>query len=668
MITIYDSMTTIGNFDNNGLVVLSDCFSFVTSEKNNDTYEVAMEYPIDDAGKWQYILENNILKNSSGQLFRIYHKAVTETSVTANARCIFYDLIDNMILSLTTTSLTGSASLTEVFNNTAYPHPFTCLCDLQGSASLAITQQNPIDAIMSTGGVIANFGGEIVRDNFEISLLEARGESNGVLISYGKNIVGITEDLDEDTICTRALIVGGNGLMLPELYIDSPYIGNYPNPKIKIVSFSDIQEDDTNGITQAMAIVNLRAAGVNYMATSGCDIPPFTYTVNFLELANTIQYEDYSCLETVNMCDTVIIKHERLNMDLSAKVIEIDFDDLTGMIQNVVLGSFQSDIASVLNNSLNAIQQSVVQVTSDYQNAIDTMSSLITGGTGGNLVIQRNANGQPYELDIMDTTSASTCQNVWRFNSGGLAHSSTGFSGEFTVGMTMDGHIAGSIIEALTVNAGDINAGGVINGCSINQVIGGQIVNEFTNDAFGGLTQMYDLDGNLQSSIGCISGTGNNVGGSITLFRDGDHPTVMISATEAKEAGFVTLCDFNGTLRVSIEGKDVNNSSSITLTDTNNVVQSYLNESTGCIGGQLIATEQYVLNAGRDWYFSWAGSMPNGAAGYVITHNLGHPAICVFSATNVGTYILSHSDTDNTTTIFNSASSAGTWSGTVRLY
>ncbi|HEY5524895.1 MAG TPA: phage tail spike protein [Clostridium sp.] len=496
MICLYDSKTTRGNFDNNGIVILSDCLSFLTTEKNNDTYEVEFEYPIDPQGKWKYILNGNIVKNSLGQLFRIYHRHKTITGIKATGRHIFYDLLDNLLEDVRPTNLGGAASVDYILSRTQYMHPFTSMGDVGGSNTIYFVRKNPIEAIMNTGGIIEASGGELVRDNFNIKLLQARGLNRGVLVSYGKNIEGIEEDLDEDSICTRALILGKDGLMLPEKYIDSRYINNFAHPKIKVVEFADIGVDADAGITEAQAIVLLRTAGQNYMLTSKCDEPPFTYVVSFLPLSTTEEYKNYAILESVYLCDTVIIRHTKLGMDLEAKAISITFNDLTKKIDTIELGSFKPNIATSINNAIQGVKQSIIQVTSAYQLAIENATKLITGSKGGNVVIRQNDAGKPYEILIMDTTDIMTAQNVWRWNSGGFGHSATGYNGPFDTAITQDGHIVGTFITALVINGGQIKTG--------------YITSE---------------DGKV--SIGLDSGTGVHITGSALTLTNGNNEVVI---------------------------------------------------------------------------------------------------------------------------------------------
>ena len=162
LINLYDSNET--DFNNNGLVVLSDCKAAFVEEMLNDKYELDLEYPIDKRGKWAYIVEGNIIK-ADGQLFRIYHKEKTLSGIKINARHIFYDLLNNFVESCSIGNLNGAGALNAILSNTQYAHSFTSMSDIDPSNTYAIDKQNPVDAIMGENGVISKYGGELVRDN-----------------------------------------------------------------------------------------------------------------------------------------------------------------------------------------------------------------------------------------------------------------------------------------------------------------------------------------------------------------------------------------------------------------------------------------------------------------------------------------------------------------------
>lgn len=439
MICLYDSNETV--FTSNGLVVLSDAISCTITEELNGVYELDLEYPLDERGKWQYLLEGNIIK-ADGQLFRIYHKFKSSASMRVSARHIFYDLLDNLLEDVRPTGLSGYGALDWILARTQYAHPFTSMGDVGGINTKYFVRKNPVDAIMGQDGIIASWGGELVRDNFLIKLLVARGLDRGVLVAYGKNIQGIEETLDTSGICTRLMPVGKDGILLAEKYIGSPYISNYPNPKIKVVDFSDCETE-----------VTLRAAGMAYMLSAKIDIPQFNYKIDFLELSKTEEYKGYAVLERVYEGDTVTIRHSKLGIDLKAKAIKTTRNVLTDRLEKIELGSFKPNLATGINNAIQEVRREITNNNSFLELAIENATTLLTTALGG-YVVKRDG-----ELLIMDTEDPMTATKVWRWNVNGLGYSSTGINGPYGLAMTMDGHIVANFVDTGVLNAGIIKAG-----------------------------------------------------------------------------------------------------------------------------------------------------------------------------------------------------------------
>ena len=379
MINVYGSKCA--DFNNNGLVVLSETISAPLTEGLNGMYELELTHPLDARGKWKYLLEDNIIKADS-QLFRIYRKVKTLTDVKVNARHIFYDLLGNLIESLTLTEASGASALTSVLGATQYTHNFEATSDVAGVNTKTITRMNPVEAILGSEGIIATWGGELVMDNYSVKLLEARGLDRGVLIAYGKNIEGIEETLTTEGLCTRLMPIGNNELLLPEKYVDSPYIDNYPNPVIKTLDFSDIGVDESLLITEEMAIAQLRLAATNFLIDSKIDIPTFNYKIDLVELSKTEEYKNYAILETVELGDLVTIKHSRMNINLNAKVIKTVKNCLTNRIEKIELGNFKSNIAKSVADVIQVVKQDLIKASNylDLQiQELDTeLSELIT--------------------------------------------------------------------------------------------------------------------------------------------------------------------------------------------------------------------------------------------------------------------------------------------------
>jgi len=103
------------------------------------------------------------------------------------------------------------------------------------------------------------------------------------------------------------------------------------------------------------------------------------------------------------------------------------------------------------------LQTSLSNPNSPYQQeqaaARTTATAQILSGTGGYVVMNTNADNRIFEILIMDTPNVDTATKVWRWNSGGLGYSSTGYAGTYTTAITQDGAIVADFITTGTLDA-----------------------------------------------------------------------------------------------------------------------------------------------------------------------------------------------------------------------
>jgi len=488
MIQIYGKSTT--SFTRNGRA-LHEALSSYVDEELNGKHEAELLYPLDVAGKWKELTEGSLLK-VDGQVYRIYNKKKALEGIFVNARHLFYDNLDNFLEDVRPENLAGVAAGQWTMARTQYPHLFTVSGTLGGSATRYFIRKNVVEAFMGDTGILNTWGGEIEHDNYNIILHGTRGLDRGVLISYGKNILGIEETLNLDDVCTRMMPIGKDGLLLPEKYIDSPLIGNYPYPKIKPKEFD------------AETVEDLRAQAQALMDNGKIDIPKVNYKVDFIELSKTEEYKNYAVLERIYLGDTVTINHSKLGFDLKARVIKIRKNTLTGRNESLELGYFLPNIASSYNDVGNALINIAELMKSDktaLQQAIDDATELLTTALGG-YVVKRNG-----EILIMDTENPATATRVWRWNINGLGYCSTypdpgAINGPYGLAITMEGKINASFIYALSLSAISANLGTVTSGL-IRSADGTVEIN--LNDTTG--LKVYDdqvLVGSLTSEAGAV--------------------------------------------------------------------------------------------------------------------------------------------------------------------
>lgn len=493
---IYTSDTT--DFNNNGLGFLTDSISCIIDDEINGNYQLTMEY-IKDGKLAEYLAEENIIKctvaDGTEQLFRIKIVQKNFKTIVVTAYHIFYDLLNNFLEDAYPKNLNGASFLNNILSNTTFATSFTANSNISDTKSARYVRKNPVIAIMGDidNSMVNLFGGELKRDNFTINFLTRIGNNNGVKLLFGKNITGIDVTVDITNVATRVMPQGFDGLLLPEKYVDSPLINNYPTPKIVKLEFNDVKYDPDSTEAGVYTDINdaydaLRAK-VQEQYTNGLDKPQININVDWIELSKTNEYKNYTNLEKVNIGDTITANI--LDMDYETRVIATKYDALEERIINFQIGTFKPSIDSKINKITLEVEETLP--TSILEEAQANATNLIASAMGGYVYKTQS------ELFIMDTNNPNTAQKVWRWNINGLGYSSSGINGPYGIAMTMDGKIVADFITTGTLSA-DRVSGGTLSGAQIianSGTIGGWDIDSYklySNTTNGKVTGMASSD------------------------------------------------------------------------------------------------------------------------------------------------------------------------------
>ena len=294
------------------------------------------------------------------QPFRIYRVVPELSKVTVYARHIFYDLLDNMVKSLRPSPSAVGASVVQGLSSACLSgHGFTFYSDLTSTAQdVSLENLNPVEALLGEGGLAEKYGGELTRDWFDVFLVRRVGADSDVQIREGKNLTGISYDVDETDVVTRIMPTGedadGNILYLPELYIDSPNIGAYTHPKWIHLAVSEAREvtDGDTPKSKDQCYAELRkAAQTEY--ENGCDLPTVTLKVDFVNCADTEEYRQYRFLQNIYLGDSVRVVARRIGVKISLRMTQYTYDCLTQKYTAMTLGT----AATTLEGSMISARQ-----------------------------------------------------------------------------------------------------------------------------------------------------------------------------------------------------------------------------------------------------------------------------------------------------------------------
>nr|DAP63082.1 MAG TPA: tail protein [Caudoviricetes sp.] len=296
------------------------------------------------------------------QIFRIYETTKNLDSITVSARHITYDL--NYDICHWLVGAENSVSLQYAINqilacgytDTSRFSVYTNVANEKiGGRYRAKTI---IGAYLDAeDGVCAQYNVCMVRDNHDMYFLHDPGINRGVRLQYSKNLTGITFKSSDDEVITRIVPIGEyeNGLELgigdtvATQYIDTPNASKYP---IKHVCYykcnnAKVGQKDTNGgkVTIEIARARMRKQAQD-LIDNGCDLPKIEMEVEFVNLGDTVEYAQYKNLENAFLFDYVIVQHPDFNIDVTARIVEINWDCLLDRMVSSKIGSVGETIAN----------------------------------------------------------------------------------------------------------------------------------------------------------------------------------------------------------------------------------------------------------------------------------------------------------------------------------
>lgn len=445
MIRLYGETDKV--FSNNGDRILQPLYASVHKEDNGDfalTIDLDLSY-VDD------ITEGRIIvcpTPQGAQPFRIHNVTQTRKKISAVCRHVFYDSENYLIADSYVVDMDAGDAMAHLNAATEPVSPFTTISDISIQNSFRCVRKSLYEAIQT---VVERWGGHLVRDGWSIGLRESIGQDNGVTVEYAKNLQEITVSYDWSTVVTQLMPEGFDGLMLPEVYLESDI--QYEIPYTKCVQFQQNVDreaylDESGQLDeeayQEALIEDLRTQATQYLEENS--VPKVNYTL----AANLEKITDVG--------DTVQVNDRRLGLSILTHVIAYDYDPILDKYTKIEFGNFQQTITgfyqSVTAQMEQKVEESEEAVKVILGEELTAATAAIWNAMTSSYVI--------YDQDrilVVDRLPKEQAQNVMMINSGGIGFSSAGINGTFNSAWTIDGTLDMQQINVINLTANLIRGG-----------------------------------------------------------------------------------------------------------------------------------------------------------------------------------------------------------------
>ena len=538
---------TTTNFNTNGIGRLSDAITCTVHEARNGEFELEMQYPITGA-HFDSIVHSAIIgakpsARRSLQAFRIYKISKPLNGiVTINAQHISYQL------SFIPVSPFSAASLANALNgfrtNAAESCPFTLSADFTSQSSYAVPLPVSIRSYLggTEGSILDVYGGEWEWNNYNCILHASRGQNNGYVIQYGKNLIDLKQEENIANTYTGLYPYWQSEevmVTLPEKVVHAATASNYPFQRTITKDFSDSFD---NAPTEAA----LRALANSYMTANNIGIPSVSLSLSFVNLADSDEYKDLLTTGNLDLCDTVTVRFAQLGVDVQSKVVDIVWDVLNDRYSKIEIGERRSTLAATIEGQMQTI--TTLATSEDVTRTVDRATGVLNAGRRGHVIINRNAEGYANEILFLDNENIAAARNVLRINMNGIGFSSNGYFG-------------GNFYQAWTLD-GVLSLGGVNNAYGDLQILdpSGEKICSVNKDGY----TIYDSNGS--TVIGSWSHSGISLNKGVINFNWGSQTGVYADGTRF-QAGDWIISQVNG--RSVIQSSDETTGMSARPSDSN---------------------------------------------------------------------------------------------------
>lgn len=440
--------STATEFTTQGLGALSDAISCIVTEERNGLYELEMQYP--QSGIHFSEIQNRCIVYAipspyrEAQPFRVYRITRPINGIaTIYAQHISYDLAGIPVNPFTAGS--AAEALSGMASHTAVESPFSFWTDKSTTANFSVLVPSASRSVLGgvEGSILDVYGGEYLFDKFLVRLYNQRGNDNGVVIRYGKNLTDVEQDANISSVATGVLPywVGAEGELVQGNIVNVD--GTFDFVRIMTIDFSS---DFENQPTAS----ELETRAMQYIKSNKIGVPSVSISVSFVQLEQTEEYKDLALLEKCDLCDTVTVQFEALGINAKAEIVRIITDVLLERYESVEVGDIRANIAYTIADQQQKIEKA--PTTSAMQKAINNATNWLTSADGYVIAV-KDDNGTWKEILFLDTPSAETAKNVLRINTNGIGFSTNGVNGPYRNAWTIDGSLVADFITTGTLNA-----------------------------------------------------------------------------------------------------------------------------------------------------------------------------------------------------------------------
>lgn len=332
-----------------GQIPLNFAYNDEIIQEGNSKYQLSFKFPTNNP-LWEELVEETLLLADDlhgEQEFIIFEVEKHHAYITVYANQVATLLNNYSITELSVNNASGDRVMRSLVSSIIREHKFTFSSDIANTHSLNLKNVTVANALFKDKhSIIGQWGGDLIRDKYDIRLLSNGGTNKEALFMYKKNLKSYQQKKSIKDLRTRIHFTKtinsqkeGEKDKVIAVTVDSPLIGKYKNIYEGNLDVSD--QDVTDEAT-------LRKYGEQYFKTTLCDVIEENIEISVLGTPD----------EPVQIFDTVTIFYEKYNLDVKKKITKYTYAPMGRKLKTIGFGKIQSNLGTTLATMVdNAIEE-----------------------------------------------------------------------------------------------------------------------------------------------------------------------------------------------------------------------------------------------------------------------------------------------------------------------
>ena len=327
-----------------GNTPLNEAYNDEIVQERNNTYQLTFRFPTSDP-KWELLKEETFLTADDlhgEQDFYIFEVEKQQGYIQVYANQVISLLNNYIVSSIDVDRVSGTRVLSALAGSITRTNPFSFFSDIDDRHTLNIKDKNAMEVLAKDKhSILGQWGGDMVRNGYNLRLLKNGGSENESLFMYKKNLSSYQHKTSTKSLKTRITFkttVKGEGEKAPDVdyvvVIDSPLLGKYSQIYEAVVEVNDQNVKDQASLIEY---------GKQYFRTSMCDMLEDNLEISVVGQSDV----------AVRMFDVVSIYHEWYGLDVRKKITKYTYSPMAKRLKSIGFGTFQSSFANAIGGIVN---------------------------------------------------------------------------------------------------------------------------------------------------------------------------------------------------------------------------------------------------------------------------------------------------------------------------